>query len=77
MDKIISCQKKKFKSFDEELKVNFKKRDLESERKNFINYIINNIDVLATFSDNQLLKLIRYIEDENERKRKLLNGFNN
>lgn len=73
----LTYNNQKFKSFDEELKVNLKKRNIEEERKKFIDYISNNVELLANFSDNQLLKLLNYSELENARKRKILNGFNN
>ena len=73
----LTCNNQKFKSFDEELKVNLRKKNIEEERKKFIDYISNIVDLLANFSDDQLLKLLSYSESENARKRKILNGFNN
>ena len=73
----LTCKKQKFKTFAEELKVNFKKINIEEERKKFIDYIANNVEILGYFSDEQLLKLLNYSESENARKRKILNEFNN
>ena len=53
------------------------KINIEEERKKFIDYIANNVEILGYFSDEQLLKLLNYSESENARKRKILNEFNN
>ena len=45
----LTCKKQKFKTFDEELKVNFKKINIEEERKKFIDYIANNVEILGYF----------------------------
>lgn len=77
MNQSITWQKQKFKSFDDELKVNLKKRNLEEERRKFLDYLSDNTELLGNFSEEQLMKILKYSESENERKRKLLNGINN
>ena len=76
MNQNFTYQSRKFKSFDEELKVNLKTRNLDEERKKFIEYISNNAEILSNFSEGQLVKLLKYIEAENEKKRMILNGNN-
>ena len=72
MNQSSTYQNKKFQDFNEELKVDLKKINQENERKKFILYLANHLELLDKFSNEQLEKILKYSEDENKKKRKLL-----
>lgn len=72
MGQSLTYQNKNFQVFDAELKVDLKDKKLEDERKKFLIYLADNLELLKNFSDVQLEKILNYSKEENERKRRLL-----
>ena len=72
MGQSLTYQNKSFQVFDAELKVDLKDKKLEDERKKFLIYLVDNLELLKKFSDVQLEKILKYSKEENERKRRLL-----
>ena len=77
MSQSLTYQNKKFLDFDSEFKVDLKKINQEKERRKFILYLANNLELLDNFSNEQLEIILKYSEEENEKKRKLLKKNSN
>ena len=58
--------------FAEEIKVETNEKNEEYERKQFMENLINNPNLLQEFSNERLEKILQYYLDENEKKRKIL-----
>ena len=58
--------------FTEEIKVETNEKNEEYERKQFMENLINNPNLLQEFSNERLEKILQYYLDENEKKRKIL-----
>ena len=58
--------------FSEEIKVETNGKNEEYERKQFIEKLTNNPDLLQDFSNERLEKILQIYLDENEEKRKTL-----
>ena len=72
MGQTLTYQNKSFQVFDESLKVDLSRKRLENERRKFLVYLTDNLELLKNFSDDQLEKILKYSKEENERKRQLL-----
>ena len=72
MSQSLTYQNKKFQDFDSELKVDLREINQENKRKEFILYLANHLELLENFSNEQLGKILKYSEEENKKKRKLL-----
>ena len=68
MNQAPTYQNKRFKDFNEELKVDLKKINQENERKKFILYLANHLELLDKFSNEQLVKILKYSEEEIKKK---------
>ena len=58
--------------FAEEIKVKTNDKNEEYDRKQFMENLINNPNLLQEFSNERLEKILQYYLDENEKKRKIL-----
>jgi len=63
--------------FNSRIKVEGITKNVEYERKKFLDYLATNLDLLENFSTEQLQTLLKYSEEENEKKRKKLKKLNN
>ena len=55
------------------LKVDMSKKRIEDERRKFLIYLADNLELLNNFSDDKLERILKYSEEENERRKLLRN----
>lgn len=63
--------------FNSRIKVEGITKNVEYERKKFLDYLAANMDLIENFSTPQLQTLLKYSEEENEKRRKKLKKMNN
>lgn len=63
--------------FNSRIRVEGITKNIEYERKKFLDYLAANMDLLENFSTKQLQTILKYSEEENEKKRKKLKKINN
>ena len=69
----LTYKNESFQKFDAMLKVDMSKNRIEDERRKFLIYLADNLELLNNFSDDKLERILKYSEEENERRKLLRN----
>ena len=73
MNSSLTYKNESFQKFDAMLKVAMSKKRIEDERRKFLIYLADNLELLNNFSDDKLERILKYSEEENERRKLLRN----
>lgn len=73
MNSSLTYKNESFQKFDAMLKVDMSKKRIEDERRKFLIYLADNLELLNNFSDDKLERILKYSEEENERRKLLRN----
>jgi hypothetical protein len=73
MNSSLTYKNESFQKFDAMLKVDMSKKRIEDERRKFLIYLADNLELLNNFSDDKLERILKYSEEENERRKLLKN----
>lgn len=73
MNSSLTYKNESFQNFDAMLKVDMSKKRIEDERRKFLIYLADNLELLNNFSDDKLERILKYSEEENERRKLLRN----